>query len=68
MATSTQTYEVDIADVEYLRHGDAPLWRVSSSPKAADRSRSCLNSMAELGCEERGRTATQRTKRWRRLV
>jgi acetyl esterase/lipase len=25
MATSTQTYEVDIADVEYLRHGDAPL-------------------------------------------
>ncbi|MCH8350884.1 MAG: alpha/beta hydrolase [Chloroflexi bacterium] len=25
MATSTQTYEVDIADVEYLRHGDTPL-------------------------------------------
>ncbi len=25
MATSTQTYDVDIADVEYLRHGDTPL-------------------------------------------
>jgi acetyl esterase/lipase len=25
MAISTQMYEVDIADVEYLRHGDAPL-------------------------------------------
>ncbi|MCI0798592.1 MAG: alpha/beta hydrolase [Chloroflexi bacterium] len=25
MALSTQTYEVDIADVEYLRHGDTPL-------------------------------------------
>ncbi|MCI0785942.1 MAG: alpha/beta hydrolase [Chloroflexi bacterium] len=25
MATSTQTYEVDIADVEYLRHGETPL-------------------------------------------
>lgn len=25
MTTSTQTYEVDIADVEYLRHGDKPL-------------------------------------------
>ena len=25
MATSTQTYEVEVADVEYLRHGDTPL-------------------------------------------
>ena len=25
MATSAQTYEVEIADVEYLRHGDTPL-------------------------------------------
>ena len=25
MAISTQMYEVDIADVEYLRHGEAPL-------------------------------------------
>ena len=25
MATSTQTYEIETADVEYLRHGDAPL-------------------------------------------
>ena len=25
MATRTQTYDVDIADVEYLRHGDTPL-------------------------------------------
>ena len=25
MANRTQTYDVDIADVEYLRHGDAPL-------------------------------------------
>ncbi len=25
MATSTQTYDVDIADVEYLKHGDSPL-------------------------------------------
>ena len=25
MALGTQTYEVDIADVEYLRHGDTPL-------------------------------------------
>ena len=25
MATSTQTYEIDIADMEFLRHGDAPL-------------------------------------------
>ena len=25
MATRTQTYDVDIADMEFLRHGDAPL-------------------------------------------
>ena len=25
MATRTQTYDIDIADVEYLRHGDTPL-------------------------------------------
>ena len=25
MTTSTQSYEVDIADVEYLRHGDTPI-------------------------------------------
>ncbi len=25
MTTRTQTYDVDIADVEYLRHGDTPL-------------------------------------------
>ena len=25
MATSTQTYDVDLADVEYLRHGDTPI-------------------------------------------
>ena len=25
MVISTHTYDVDIADVEYLRHGDAPL-------------------------------------------
>ena len=25
MTTSTQTYEIDVADVEYLRHGDTPL-------------------------------------------
>ncbi len=25
MTTRTQTYDVDIADVEYLRHGDKPL-------------------------------------------
>jgi acetyl esterase len=25
MTTSTQTYEVDVADIEYLRHGDKPL-------------------------------------------
>ena len=25
MATSTQTYDIDIADVEYLRHSDTPL-------------------------------------------
>ncbi len=25
MTTSTQTYDVDIADVEYLSHGDTPL-------------------------------------------
>ena len=25
MATRTQTYDIDIADAEYLRHGDAPL-------------------------------------------
>ena len=25
MATSTQTYDVDVADVEYLQHGDTPL-------------------------------------------
>ena len=25
MATSTQTYDIDIADVEYLRHGDTPI-------------------------------------------
>ena len=24
MTTSTQTYEIDVADVEYLRHGDIP--------------------------------------------
>jgi acetyl esterase len=25
MTTSTQTYDIDVADVEYLRHGDTPL-------------------------------------------
>ena len=25
MATRTQTYEIDVADVEYLRHGETPL-------------------------------------------
>ena len=25
MTTGTQTYDVDIADVEYLSHGDTPL-------------------------------------------
>ena len=25
MATSTQTYDIDVADVEYLRHGETPL-------------------------------------------
>ena len=25
MATRTQTYDIDVADVEYLRHGDTPL-------------------------------------------
>ena len=33
MATSTQTYEVNIADVEYLRHGDAPLLARLFTPK-----------------------------------
>ena len=35
MATSTQTYEVDIADVEYLRHGDAPLLARLFKPKGS---------------------------------
>ena len=25
MAVSTHSYDVDVADVEYLRHGDRPL-------------------------------------------
>ncbi len=25
MATSTQTYDIDVTDVEYLQHGDTPL-------------------------------------------
>ena len=33
MATSTRTYEVDIADVEYLRHGDEPLLARLFKPK-----------------------------------
>ena len=35
MATSTQTYDVDIADVEYLRHGDAPLLARLFKPKGS---------------------------------
>ena len=35
MATSTQTYEVDIADVEYLRHGEAPLLARLFKPKGS---------------------------------
>src|SRR5262245_55365736 len=43
-------------------------WHVFSSLKAVDRSRSCWNCMAGLGCGELGKTATQLTKRWRRRV
>ena len=35
MATSTQTYEVNIADVEYIRHGDAPLLARLFTPKGS---------------------------------
>ena len=35
MATSTQTYQVDIADVEYLRHGDTPLLARLFKPKGS---------------------------------
>jgi acetyl esterase len=35
MVTSTQTYEVDIADVEYLRHGEAPLLARLFKPKGS---------------------------------
>ena len=35
MATSTQTYNVDIADVEYLRHGDTPLLARLFKPKGS---------------------------------
>ncbi len=35
MATSTQTYDVDIADVEYLRHGDTPLLARLFKPKGS---------------------------------
>ena len=53
MAISTRTtYDVDIEDVEYLRHGDKPCWRVSSSHAAADRSRSWSNCMAGPGSGE----------------
>ena len=33
MATRTQTYDVDIADLEYLRHGDTPLLLRLFKPK-----------------------------------
>src|SRR6266851_7159306 len=36
MATSTQTtYDVDIADVEYLRHGDQPLLARLFTPRGS---------------------------------
>ena len=35
MATSTQTYDVDIADLEYLRHGDKPLLARLFKPKGS---------------------------------
>jgi len=35
MATSTQMYEVEIADVEYLRHGEAPLLARLFKPKGS---------------------------------
>jgi acetyl esterase/lipase len=35
MVTSTQTYDVDIADVEYLRHGEAPLLARLFKPKGS---------------------------------
>ena len=33
MATRTQTYDIDIADLEYLRHGDTPLLLRLFKPK-----------------------------------
>ena len=35
MATRTQTYEVDIADMEYLRHGDTPLLAKLFKPRGS---------------------------------
>ena len=35
MATSTQTYEIDVADVEYLRHGDIPLMARVFKPRGS---------------------------------
>ena len=35
MTTRTQTYEVDIADVEYLKHGDTPLLARLFKPKGS---------------------------------
>ena len=35
MATSTRTYEIDVADVEYLRHGDIPLMARVFKPRGS---------------------------------
>ena len=35
MATSTQTYEIDVADVEYLQHGDTPLMAKVFKPRGS---------------------------------
>lgn len=35
MATSTQTYEIDVADVEYLRHDDTPLMARLYKPRGS---------------------------------
>ena len=35
MTTSTQTFDVDVADVEYLRHGDTPLMARLYKPRGS---------------------------------
>ena len=68
MAISTRTtYDVDIEDVEYLRHGDKPLLARLFKPRGRtvpDHGRTAWRGLGP----GKSSTATRPTKRWRRMV